>query len=59
MSISYTNEDDPFALASDQKLSYINAMSGFQWVSCENGIFMVELVGKGHIRVEEFGMGVN
>ena len=56
MSITYTDEDDPFALASDQKISHINAMSGFQWVSCGNGIFVVELVGKGYIRIEEYGM---
>ena len=61
MSIIYTDEDDPFAIASDsQKLGHINAMSGFQWVSCGNGIFVIELVAKGFIRIErQGGMEVN
>ena len=60
MSIIYTDEDDPFAIASEsQKLGHINAMSGFQWVGCGGGIFVIELVGKGYIRVEHQGTEAN
>ena len=61
MSITYTDEDDPFAIASDSlKLGHINAMSGFQWVSCGNDVFVIELVAKGFIRIErQEGMEVN
>jgi ATP-dependent helicase IRC3 len=54
------DEDDPFALASDaQNLSHINAMSGFQWVSCGDEVFVIEIVRRGHIRIERYGMEVN
>ena len=60
MSVTFTDEDDPFAIASDsQKLGHINAMSGFQWVDCGDEIFVIELVGKGFIRIEPQGMGAN
>ena len=56
MSVTYTDEDAPFAIASDQKPGHIHAMSGFQWVGCGNEIFVIELVGKGFIRIERQGM---
>lgn len=59
-SILYTDDDDPFSIASDtQKPGHINAMSGFSWVSCGNEIFVIELVGKGFIRIERPGMEAN
>jgi ATP-dependent helicase IRC3 len=58
MSVTFTDEDDPFAIASE-KLGHINEMSGFQWVGCGDGIYVIELVGKGFIRIEPHGMEVN
>lgn len=60
MSITYTEEDDPFAIDSDsQKVGHIKSLSGFQWVHCGKGIYVIELVGKGFIRIEHQGMEVN
>ena len=54
MSVTFTDQDDPFAIGLDsQRLGHINSMSGFQWVGCGDGIFVIELVGKGFIRIEQ------
>jgi len=59
-SILYTDEDDPFALASDvQKPGHINAMSKFSWVGCGSEIFVIELMARGFIRIERHGMEAN
>jgi ATP-dependent helicase IRC3 len=53
ISILYTDEDDPFTLASNaQKPGHINTMSGFSWVGCGDEIFVIEIVGRGFIRIE-------
>jgi hypothetical protein len=60
VTITFTDEDNPFAVASDSlKLGHINAMSGFQWVGCGGGIYVIELLGKGFVRIEQQGMEVN
>lgn len=60
MSILYTDEDDPFAVASDaHKPGHINTMSSFSWVGCGNEIFVIELVARGFIRIERHGMEVD
>lgn len=57
VSILYTDEDDPFTLASDaQRPGHINAMSRLSWVSCGNEVFVIELVARGFIRIERHGM---
>ena len=57
ISILYTDEDDPFTIASDaQKPGHINTMSRLSWVACGQDIFVIELVARGFIRIERHGM---
>lgn len=60
VSILYTDEDDPFNVTSDvQKPGHINTMSGFSWVGCGGEVFVIELMGRGFVRIERHGMEVN
>ena len=56
-SIIYTDHDDPFeVLDVSDKGGHIYSLSPLAWVACGNGIYVLELLKKGYIRIEPNGM---
>ena len=56
-SIIYTDHDDPFEMLDvSDKGGHIYSLSPLAWVACGNGIYVLELLRKGYIRIEPNGM---
>ncbi|KAG6851171.1 hypothetical protein H0H93_015181 [Arthromyces matolae] len=52
-SVTYTEYEDPFSLVSDASgAPHISKLSNFAWVACGSDIYVLDLMGRGHIRVE-------
>lgn len=52
-SVTYTEYDDPFSLVGDSSgVPHIAMLSKYSWVACGNDIYVLDLMGHGHIRVE-------
>ncbi|KAF8971370.1 P-loop containing nucleoside triphosphate hydrolase protein [Flammula alnicola] len=59
-SITYTDHDDPFSLVEeDGPTSPHISASSFCWVNCSDGIYVLELHGKGFIRIEPYEVDVD
>ncbi|KAG6862363.1 hypothetical protein C0995_011803 [Termitomyces sp. Mi166 len=51
--VTYTEYEDPFSLVGDSSgAPHIAILSKYAWVACGSDIYVLELMGKGHIRVE-------
>lgn len=52
-SVTYTDYDDPFSLQHNASGSpHIATLSTNAWVGCGDDIYVLECLGKGHIRIE-------
>lgn len=52
-SVTYTDYDDPWSLAHDASGSpHIAKLSQNAWVTCGKDVYLLECLGKGHIRIE-------
>ncbi|KAH9065966.1 P-loop containing nucleoside triphosphate hydrolase protein [Lactarius vividus] len=53
-SVTYIDYDDPFSLVNQSlgALPHIAQLSRNAWVSCGDDIYVLECLGKGHIRIE-------
>ncbi|KAI9445021.1 P-loop containing nucleoside triphosphate hydrolase protein [Lactarius indigo] len=53
-SVTYIDYDDPFSLVNQSlgTLPHIAQLSRNAWVSCGDDIYVLECLGKGHIRIE-------
>lgn len=58
-SITYVDYDDPFALfnRSIEASSHILRLSKNAWVDCGEGIYVLECLGRGHLRIESVSDG--
>jgi ATP-dependent helicase IRC3 len=58
-SITYIDHDDPFALFSQsvKALPHMVQLSKNAWVDCGEGIYVLECLDKGHIRIEPIPEG--
>ncbi|KAG6885580.1 hypothetical protein C0993_012582 [Termitomyces sp. T159_Od127] len=51
--VTYIEYDDPFSLVGDSSgLPHISTLSNNAWVACGGDIYVLDLLGRGHIRVE-------
>lgn len=60
-SVTYTDYENPFALVEDSSgAPHIAQLSKFAWVGCGEDIYILECLGKGHLKIdsvtEENGM---
>jgi len=52
-SITYTDYENPFSLVDQSSgASHIAKLSSNAWVGCGSDIYVLECLGKGHIRIE-------
>lgn len=52
-SVTYIDYDNPFELVKDTSgASHISRISRFSWVGCGNGIYVLECMGKGTVRIK-------
>ncbi|GJE87676.1 DEAD/DEAH box helicase [Phanerochaete sordida] len=52
-SVTYTDYNDPFSfVAQSHGAPHIQQLSRFSWVGCGGDVYVLECMGKGHIRVE-------
>lgn len=52
-SVTYTDHENPFSLVDESSgAPHIAKLSGNSWVGCGNDIYVLECLGKGHIRIE-------
>lgn len=52
-SVTYTDYENPFALVEQSSgAPHIAKLSSNAWVGCGDDIYVLECLGKGHIRVE-------
>lgn len=52
-SVTYTDFDNPFAFVDNSSgAPHISRLSANAWVGCGNDIYILELLGKGFIRVQ-------
>lgn len=53
--VTYTDYDDPSSWIEDNSASaHISKISRHAWVACGDDIYVLECLGKGHLRVEPF-----
>ncbi|KAG5724657.1 putative ATP-dependent helicase IRC3 [Termitomyces sp. T112] len=51
--VTYTEYEDPFSLVGDSSgAPHISMLSKYAWVACGSDIYVLDLMGRGHIRVE-------
>ncbi|KAF7320371.1 DEAD-box family helicase [Mycena kentingensis (nom. inval.)] len=59
-SISYKDYDDPFSFFEQGSTpSHITTLSRNAWISCGGDIYVLELLGKGYVRIERVADGEN
>lgn len=52
-SVTYTDYENPFALVDESSgAPHIAKLSGNAWVGCGGDVYVLECLGKGHIRIE-------
>ena len=52
-SVTYTDYENPFSLVDQSSgAPHIAKLSSNAWVGCGNDIYVLECLGKGHIRIE-------
>lgn len=53
-SVTYIDYDNPFALVKDTSgAPHIAKLSTYSWVGCGDDKYVLECLGKGHIRIEK------
>ena len=52
-SVTYTDYENPFALVHESSgAPHIAKLSSNAWVGCGGDVYVLECLGKGHIRIE-------
>lgn len=52
-SVTYVDYDNPFDLVQDASgAPHITKLSRFGWVGCGDDVYVLECMGKGHIKIE-------
>lgn len=52
-SVTYTDYENPFSLVDESSgAPHVAKLSGNAWVGCGGDVYVLECMGKGHIRIE-------
>lgn len=52
-SVTYTDYEDPFSLVDESSgAPHVSKLSSNAWVGCGGDVYVLECMGKGHIRIE-------
>lgn len=57
-SVTYTDYEDPFSMVNESSgAPHISKLSQYAWVGCGGDIYVLECLGKGHLRIEPVERG--